>query len=403
MRTLAGGRKAPRADLLVVNGHVVDPANKVDRPGWVAINGEHISSVGSGADPTPEADITIDADHGFVVPGLIDIHTHLYTGVSHYGVDPDAHCLRRGVSTAADAGSAGAQTFPGFRKWVMETSGGRLLAFLNISVAGMISPLVGELEDIRWASVEQTARCALEYPQLVVGVKLRLGPENVGTNGDAALSSAREAADLAGLPLMVHITNSVIRMEALLPRLRPGDIVTHAYHAGESGILDSSGRLLDVVEQAAIDGVIFDVGHGAGSFSFNVAEAALRGGFLPATISSDLHTYNVGGPVFDLVTTMAKFLALGLDMNQVVAMTTVNAARVLGRPELGSLSPGAPADLTVLRPLEGPWLLADAHGNVRQADVLLVAEHVMSGGRVLKLSSPVPGILGSEEGRSALM
>jgi dihydroorotase len=281
----------------------------------------------------------------------------------------------------------------------METSTGRLVAFLNISVAGMISRMVGELEDIRWASADQTARCALEYPQLIVGVKLRLGPENVGTNGEAALCLAREAADLAALPVMVHITNSVIKMEALLPRLRPGDIVTHAFHGGESGILDPSGRLLDVVKQAASDGVIFDVGHGAGSFSFNVAEAALREGFLPRTISSDLHTYNVGGPVFDLVTTMSKFLALGLDMNQVVSMTTVNSARVLGRPELGSLSPGAPADVTILRPLDGPWLLADTHGQMRQADVLLVAEYVIRGGKLLKLSSPVPGVLGTEERR----
>ena len=328
--------RTKRPGLLIVNGHIVDAANSVNDKGWVAVTGDRVSSVGTAFDPAPQAEVIVDASDRYVVPGLIDIHTHLYTGVSHYGIDADTYCLGRGVVTAADAGSAGAQTFLGLRKYILQKSATRLLAFVNIAIAGMISAEVGELEDLRWASVDGTVACLGEHRDVAVGVKLRLGRENVGENGDAALRMALEAAHRAKVPLMVHITDSAIGIEPLLASLRPGDIITHAFHGERGGIFDSSRRVLTAVERAAAEGVNFDVGHGAGSFSFAVAQEAIGQGFLPTTISSDLHSHNVNGPVFDLVTTMSKFVALGLDMTQVISMTTCNAAACSIVPTLGS-------------------------------------------------------------------
>ncbi len=213
-----------------------------------------------------------------VIPGLVDLHTHLYPGVSHYGVEPDLHCLGRGVTTAVDAGSAGAQTFPGLRRYVIERSSTQILAFLNIAVEGMISSLVGELEDIRWASPEQAVARARENLDLVVGIKVRLGYQMVGDDPQPALRLAREAADELGLPLMVHVIDMRPGLAWLLPRLRRGDIVTHCFHGNEGGILGPDERVLPEAIAARERGVLFDIGHGVGSFAYRVARNAIAAG-----------------------------------------------------------------------------------------------------------------------------
>ena len=185
-----------------------------------------------------------------LVPGLVDLHTHLYSGVSHYGIDPDAHCLRRGVTTAVDAGSAGAQTFPGFRRYVIEPADTRVFAFLHVAVQGMITSLVGELEDLRWASPDQAVARAREHPDVIVGVKVRLGYQMVGNDPEPALRLARQAAEQLGLPLMVHIIDMRRPITWLLRHLGEGDIVTHCFHANEGGILAPDGRLHPEVARA---------------------------------------------------------------------------------------------------------------------------------------------------------
>ena len=357
------------AELALEGGRVIDPANGVDEIATIAIASGRIESVG----PRVEAERTIAVTGLLVVPGLVDLHTHVYRGVSHYGIDADAHCLERGVTTAVDAGSAGAQTFPGLRELVIERVQTRVLAFLHIAVQGMISSLVGELEDVRWAAPDQAVARTREHSDVVVGVKVRLGYQMVGQDPEPALRAARRAAEELGLPLMVHVIDMPRPITWLLPSLGAGDIVTHCYHGNEGGILDARRRVFPEVFEARERGVVFDVGHGIGSFTWRVARAALAQGFPPTTISSDVHAYNVNGPVFDQPTTLSKLLALGMPLPDVVRATSSAAAAAIGREDgLGSLACGREADVTVLELVPGSHRLTDgAHESVVAAGALV--------------------------------
>jgi dihydroorotase len=372
-------------DLAVVGGRLIDPAHGADEPAAVTVDDGSIAAVG----PELGAARTLDATGLIVVPGLIDLHTHVYWGVSHYGVEADRHCLERGVTTAVDAGSAGAQTFPGFRRYVVERVRTRILAFLHVAVEGMVSPLVGELEDIRWASPRDAVARAREHLDVVVGVKVRLGYQMVGHDAEPALRLAREAADQLDLPLMVHVIDMPMPITRLLQFLGAGDIVTHCFHGNEGGtILDERGRVFPECFAARERGVVFDVGHGVGSFAFRVARAALAQGFPPTTISSDIHTYNVDGPVFDQPTTLSKLLHLGMPLGDVVRASTSAPAAAVRRDELGSVAPGAPADLTVLELVRGVVPLDDAAGERVFAEEILVPRCVVRGGEPVELGTP---------------
>lgn len=374
-------------DLAVVGGRVVDPARGLDEHAAVAVRDGSIAAVGPGL----QAARTLDATGLIVVPGLIDLHTHVYWGVSHYGVDADRYCLERGVTTAVDAGSAGAQTFPGLRRYVVERARTRILAFVHVAVEGMISPLVGELEDIRWGSPKDAVARAREHLDVVVGVKVRLGYQMVGNDAEPALRLAREAADSLVLPLMVHVIDMPMPITRLLPFLGEGDIVTHCFHGNEGGtILDERGRVFHECFAARERGVVFDVGHGVGSFAFRVARVALAQGFPPTTISSDIHTYNVDGPVFDQPTTLSKLLYLGMPLGEVVGASTSAPATAVRRDELGSLAAGAPADLTVLEVVRGVAPLDDAAGERVFAEEIIVPRWVVRAGEPIELRTRAP-------------
>jgi predicted amidohydrolase len=375
-------------DLAIVGGRVVDPARGIDGSLGVAITGGRLTGLGE-VGPATE---TIDASGLVLVPGLIDLHTHLYHGVSHYGIDPDANCLRRGVTTAVDAGSAGAQTFPGFRRYVIERAQTRILAFLHVAVQGMITPLVGELEDLRWASPAQAIGRAREHPDLIVGVKVRLGYQMVGNDPEPALMLARQASEQLGLPLMVHIIDMRRPIGWLLPHLGQGDIVTHCFHANEGGILDPDGRLHPEVARARARGVLFDVGHGAGSFAYRVARAALAQDFPPDTVSSDLHAHNVAGPVYDQATTLSKLLHCGMSLAEVVRSATAAPAAAIRRAgEIGSLAPGSMADLTCFELRTGGWALPDGAGQSEVVEMLVIPRLVVRAGRAHRLDPVIPG------------
>ncbi|MEP7024025.1 MAG: amidohydrolase/deacetylase family metallohydrolase, partial [Actinomycetota bacterium] len=277
------------AALAITGGRLLDPGQGLDGTGTgtvliddgviTGVDGAGTSGGGAGGGPP-----VVDAAGLIVTAGLVDLHTHLYEGVSHYGVDPDTYCLRRGVTTAVDAGSAGAQTWPGFRRYVIERSQTKVLAFLNIAVEGMITNLVGELEDIRWASPEQAVARARANPDLIVGIKVRLGYQMAGPDPVPAMRLARQAADALELPLMVHVIDMRPPISWLLPYLTAGDVITHCYHGNEGGILDDDGRVFAEVRRARERGVLFDVGHGVGSFAYRVARAAIEQGFAPDTI-----------------------------------------------------------------------------------------------------------------------
>ena len=328
------------------------------------------------------------------MPGVVDLHTHLYPGVSHYGIEPDTHCLGRGVTTAVDAGSAGAQTFPGMRRYVIEQSQTRVLAFLNIAVQGMITNLVGELEDLRWASGAQAIARAREHPDLIVGIKVRLGYQMAGNDPAPAFNLAMDAADALGLPLMVHVIDMRPGLGWLVPQLRRGDIVTHCFHGNEGGILDGGGRLAPGVMRARERGVLFDIGHGAGSFSYRVARAAISQGFSPDTISSDLHAHNVGGPAYDQATTLSKLLHVGMELPDVIRATTSTPARAIGRAHsIGALAPAREGDLSVFELRSGRWALPDAAGATEVVERLLVPRMAVLAGHVRDLDPPAAEVL----------
>ncbi len=352
-----------RYDLLIRGGRVVDPAQDLDAVRDVAIAGGKIAKVESNI-PSSQAREVIDAGGKIVTPGLIDIHTHVFPYVGPYGIEPDPYCLRRGVTTVVDAGTSGCFAFPAFRKFIIERAATRIRPLIHVVSIGMIAgstPNMGELEDLRYCVPKLAVEAANKNRDLVVGFKIRFSKGYTGSNDYEGMKRAREAADEAQLPLMIHIGLAYTPLPKLLALMKKGDVVTHSFNGRPNGIIDSSGKLLPEVIEARQRGVLFDVGHGSGSFSFDTMEKCLKQNFLPDTISSDLYSDNIHGPVFDLVTTLSKFLLLGLDLRQVVERATVNSARVFNfGAEIGTLRPGAEADVSVLELREGKFAFVDS-------------------------------------------
>jgi dihydroorotase len=366
--------------VLVQGGTVVDPGRGLHARHDVRLAGGRVVEVGAGLAPAAGEPV-VDARDRLVVPGLIDLHVHVFWGATHYGIEPDPHCLATGTTTVADAGSAGAHTFPAFRRYVIEVARTRILPFLNIGATGMVSPEVGELRHVEFIDKAAALRAIEAHRDLIQGIKVRLSRDIVGDNARVALTTALEASEAAGLPIMVHVGETPLPLATILDELRPGDVLTHCYHGREEGILDGKGQVLGAARKAADRGVHFDVGHGRGSFTFAVARRGLAQGFRPGTISSDLHVYNLNGPVHDLATTMSKFLHLGLSLDEVIHMTTAAPARVLrGAAALGTLAPGAAADLTLLERREGHFDLEDTVGEKITATERLVPTGVIRDG-----------------------
>src|SRR5690349_4054805 len=286
-------------DLVIRNGRVIDPAQELDAVCDVAIAWGKVAAIGHDLAVEGVRDGVIDASGLLVTPGLIDLHTHVYWGVPPLGIEPDPHCLARGVTTAVDAGSAGAATFPAFRRYIIDVSATRIVAMLHISSIGMArddrDPDVGELEDIRWARVDRAIDIARTHADVIKGIKVRLQSEMVGDDPEQcreALRRTQQAAHAIGKPVMVHVGGTTIGIDEILGALNTGDIVTHCYHSRSEGVLDEQGRIRPSVKRAIERGINFDVGHGRGSFDFGVARAALDQGLLPGTISSDIHAWN---------------------------------------------------------------------------------------------------------------
>jgi dihydroorotase len=377
-------------DLLIRDGRVVDPGQGIDAVMDVAIDGGRIAALGSGLAAGGVREV-LDAAGLIVAPGLVDLHTHVYAGVAPLGIEADPHCLARGVTTAVDAGSAGAATFGAFRKYVIDVAATRIKAMLHVASIGMArddrSPHpVGELEDIRWARVDWAVDVARAHADVVVGIKVRLGEGQLGRDPEncrEALRRTRQVADAVGKPAMIHIGTTPIPLDEILENLNSGDVVTHCYHGRREGILDGGGRVKRAVRRAAERGIGFDVGHGAGSFSFEVARRGLDQGFEPATISSDIHAWSVAGPAYDLATTATKFLHLGMPLEAVLRKVTEAPARAIGMAgQIGTLAVGAHADVSLLRLAEGEWPLTDTHGVTERSGRRIEAVKVVRAGKV---------------------
>lgn len=371
-------------DLVIKNGTLIDPAQGIHTKQDVAFANGVVAEVGSNL----SAHDKIDATDCIVTPGLIDIHVHVFPGISHFGIEPDPTCLARGATTVVDAGSAGADTFPGFRKYVIDVSETRIFAQLNISSQGMLTREIGEFEIPDYANVDKACQMINQHRDMIIGVKVRLTKNSIVSeaSGMLPLYRAREAADAAGLPIMVHPQDAWCgSLDDILHVMKKGDILTHCFHGHPCGILNGDGKVRQSVLEAVERGVIFDVGHGAGSFSWPVVEQALSQGMLPQTISSDLHIYNVNGPVHDLAHVVSKFLHLGLSLDEVLAkVTSMPAQIVLMQDQIGTLKKGAWGDAVIFDLQEGDFQLVDSHGEVRTGHQKLVPVAVIKGGRVYR-------------------
>jgi dihydroorotase len=371
-------------DLILRGGRVIDPSQRLDAVTDVAFASGKVAKLGSKLEGGPGTDIR-DVSGKIVTPGLIDLHTHVYWGGTSLGIDAEEFCRTSGVTTAIDTGSAGPGNFAGFRRHVIEPSQVRILAYLHVSHAGIYAfsdrVMVGESEELRLMDPVSAVEVADANRDVIVGIKVRVGRGASGNSGTVPLDIALQVADEAGVPLMCHIDHPPPSYEEVLERLRPGDVLTHAFRPFPNSPATQQGTVKREVLEARKRGVKFDIGHGKGSFAFKTARAMLANGFYPDTISSDVHKLCINGPAFDQVTTLSKFLCLGMPLGDVIAASTVNAAMALKRPELGSLKPGSVGDATILSIREGHFDYVDVVGEHMQGDRKIHSDAVVVAGR----------------------
>ena len=371
-------------DILIRGGEVIDPSQNLRGIRDLAVQDGRIVAM---SESLAEAKAThlIDARGLYVMPGLIDLHVHVYRH-GLLGLDADELCAAGGVTTMLDTGSAGSNNFDGFRRDDIDRYKTEVLALVNLSCIGLVAYHLGELMDRRYADPEGVVRTLEKHSDVAIGVKIRAGSHIIGSGeqGWANFRDAVKAARDSNTWLMVHIGESPMSIPEMLEHLEPGDCITHCFKGGSTRVLDKDDQVYAAVREAAERGVIFDVGHGYGSFQWEVAEAAVQQGFEGSTISTDLHTLNVHGPVYDMPATMSKFLMMGVPLERVVEMSTTRPAQVLNRAdELGTLKIGTVADIAVLERHEGEFVFTDSYQQTRTGNELLRAAATVRRGEIV--------------------
>lgn len=406
---------AMKYDLLVRDGQIVNPGGEHEGRLDIGVRDGRIAAIEARI-PDQDANEVISAAGLLVTPGLIDMHTHVYDKATFMGMNPEALAARTGVTTWVDAGSAGAFNLAGLHHHVADHAKVRILAFVNIAGIGLIAQDF-EVSDLRWCSANLLVEEAKRHPDLVVGVKFRAGRAGAAKDLEP-LRRAKRAATMLGKPLMVHISRQPPTLDEVLEHMGPGDILTHAFTGLDMKMLDDDGAVLESVLAARANGLLFDVGHGNGSFSWDSAEKLTATGIWPDTISTDIHQVAVWGPyrrgmrsddsalgpfpaghdaagmlfsyaesgtrTFTLLECMSKFLHLGMSIDDVIRAVTATPARIVGRSgELGVLALGAPADVALLRVHDGPTELQDSKGFVRTVERTISCDATILGGAVL--------------------
>jgi dihydroorotase len=369
-------------DLVLRGGRIIDPASGRDETADIAFGDGKVTEIGR--DLAARDAETVDVRGLFVVPGLIDLHTHVYWGGTSLGVDAAEVARRSGTTTFVDAGSAGPGIFHGFRRHVIEPSPLRIIPYLNVSFPGIFAVSaavsVGECADLRLLDPRECVRVIRANRNLIAGVKVRVGRNAGGASGVAPLDIALEVAEETALPVMAHLDNPPPSRLEVLTRLRRGDILTHCFRPFPNTPVQQDGRIREEVLEARRRGVIFDIGHGSGSFGFRTAEAMLIAGFLPDVISSDVHALSIEGPAFNQLVTMSKFLCLGMELIDAIRASTAAPAAALGRTDIGSLQIGAVGDATVLQLAEGDFEYRDVLGEARAGRQRLEARGLVVAG-----------------------
>ncbi|MFN5490567.1 MAG: amidohydrolase family protein [Bradyrhizobium sp.] len=368
-------------DLVIKSGDVIDPSQSLRGKRDIGIRWGLIEAIDDEI-PVARASKTIDASGKLVMPGLVDLHCHVYPYGSAIGIPADELVQFQGTTTVVSAGDAGVNNLAALRRFIVAQSRTRIYAFVHIANNGLSAFPVAELYNIDNAQVEACAMALAENPDFLIGVKVRMSENVIFKHGIEPLKRGIQACEMCGWParMMVHIGGVETRelMSAILDLLRPGDILTHAYSgapnmSGAFTNIVQDGKLLPAARAAKQRGVLFDVGHGGGSFDFTVAEVAIPAGCTPDTISSDIHVFSGNSPgVPFLPNVMSKFLAMGSSLDQVVAMATSVPARIINRtPKIGTLQRGAPADVAIMDLVEGPVTFVDTRNNKRDGNLQL--------------------------------
>jgi dihydroorotase len=367
-------------DLILKGGRVVDPSQALDKVTDIAFANGKVAAIG---DNLPGKDVR-DVKGKIVSPGLIDLHTHVYWGGTSLGVEAELLARTGGVTTFVDAGSAGPGNFHGFRKHVIEPSPVRILPYLNVAFPGIFAfsktVMVGENADMRLIDAREAVRVAREHNDLVLGIKVRVGRSASGDSGVKPLDIALDVAEEVGLPVMAHLDAPPPSRREVVDRLRPGDILTHCFRPFPNAPVRPDGKVREEILAARARGVIFDIGHGGGSFGFGTTKAMLDAGFLPDAISSDVHCLSIEGPAFDLLVTMSKFLCLGVDLPTVVRAATMAPAGAVGRPDLGTLAVGSLGDASVIALEEGDFTYHDVLGEALKGNRKLAPRGIVING-----------------------
>ena len=367
-------------DLVLRGGRVIDPSQGLDAVSDVGFRDGRIAQVGADLDGAAVKDVK-----GLIVtPGLIDLHTHVYWGGTSLGVDP-ARLARGGCTTLVDTGSAGPGNFAGFLDHVIKPSPVRIISLLNVSFAGIYGfskrVMVGESGDLRLMAPIDAIEVARANRDTIAGIKVRVGFHASQNSGTVPLDIARQVAEEVGVPMMVHIDFPPPTLEEVLARMRAGDILTHCFRPFPNSPATAEGGVRAAVLEARERGVIFDIGHGMGSFAFKTARTMLANGFAPDCISSDVHALCIDGPAFDLVTTMSKFLCLGMPLDDVVRAATEAPASALRRSDLGAFRQGSAGDASVLALESGDFDYVDVTGEHLAGHLRLSARGVVLNGQ----------------------
>jgi len=377
------GKISQLYDVIIKNGIVIDPSQEIYEPMDVAISKGRIVDVRKGINAS-NSRYVIDASEMIVSPGLVDIHVHCCYGIAHLAIDPELICLAKGTTTVLDAGSTGELNFMGFRKYIIERARTRIYALLNIESLGMIEysrtnqkwPSLITGRDELFINIEGTVDMIKRNRDVILGIKW-------AHHGVEGVKLARKAADRAGCLLMAENHHQ----PETLKYMNKGDVITHLYHGlrmkQHDGLLDEDGNVQSEFFDAVKRGVIMDVGHGARSFRWPVAEKGIEQGIRPDTISTDLHAGSFNGPAYDMPTTMSKFLYLGLSLEEVIRASTTKPAEVLGKgDEIGTLKIGACGDVTVMKLIEGRFPLEDVEGESRLCRKRLIVTKIIKNGEI---------------------
>jgi len=373
-------------DLLIKSGRVIDPAQNIDDKLDIAISGDKIATLAKDI-PSTESQKIVDARDKIVTPGLIDVHCHVYDGVLKISVEPDIAGVKQGVTTVVDSGSAGEATFAGFPKYIIPLFRTKVFYFIHLCSFGLI--LEPELRDWDEVNLDAIAATIESHRDLIKGVKLRLLGNLVASAGVEVVKTAKKTAKQFGLPIMVHIGDldkqvSPTLTQEFLPLMEPSDILSHVFTAKFGSLLRPDGTVLPELREAMERGVVLDTAMGRKNFNFDVAKKSMAQGILPTTLSTDLSHRSLTGPTYSLPVTMAKFMALGLNLKQVIEMTTINPARAIREENrIGSLKPGMEADVSILKILSGTWELEDAEQQTIKASTMLAPSMTVKSGQLI--------------------